>query len=141
MGKEMTMTAIRDKYVSDLSEILENFFEAEKIITGSGEIAFPIVDESGNEFYLKIQFSIPRGTRNGSGSYTPYNAYDEAKLYQFELDEKAAKKAQREEEKKRKEEERKRKQEEKKKEREAAKLAKELATKGLKKMIHEEEKA
>lgn len=137
MGKEMTITSIRDKYINDVTETLENFFEAEKIVTGSGEIAFPIVDDEGNELYLKIQFSIPRGTRNGTGGYTPYNAYDEAEAYKFILDEKAEKKAQREREKQRKEEEKERKREAKKQEREAAKLAKKLATKGLQGVIHE----
>ena len=40
-----------------------------------------------------IKVSIPRGTRNGEGGYTPYDGYAVAEDYQIDLQEKAQKKA------------------------------------------------
>ena len=141
MGKEMGITQLRNKYITDLTNVLEQHFDADSIITGSGELTYPITDEEGNEYYLKLCFSIPRGPRDGEGGYKPYNPYDEADAYAAELQEKQEKKEAAKRKKEREAEEKQRKREEKKKAKEAAALAKKLATKGLKGVIHEEEKA
>lgn len=73
-------------------------------VVGSGEIAIPVVDAEGNDKYPKIKVSIPRGTRNGEGSYTPYDGHEAAVAYKKEKEskaqERAVKKAMKEAEKK-----------------------------------------
>lgn len=137
MGKEMETTKVRDEFIEQVKKAFEEQFDAFCLITGSGILALPGVDANGNEFYYKIQISVPRGTRDGNGGYIPWDAEGDAEEYQRKLEEKAEAKRKIEEKKKRDEEEKARKREEKKKEREAAKLAKKLAVKGLKGVIHE----
>jgi len=137
MGKEMEITKIRDGFIEQVKTAFEEHFDTFCLVTGSGELAFPGIDSDGNEFYYKIQISVPRGTRDGKGGYIPWDPEFDAKEYQHKLDEAAEKKRKAEEKKKQAEEEKARKREEKKKEREAAKLAKKLAVKGLNGVIHE----
>lgn len=141
MGKEMETTKIRDEFIEQVKKAFEEQFDSFCLVTGSGILALPGVDAEGNEFYYKIQISVPRGTRDGKGGYIPWDATADAIEYQRKLEEKTEEKRRAEEKKRKADEEKARKREAKKKEREAAKLAKDLATKGLKKMIHEEEKA
>ena len=141
MGKEMETTKIRDSFIEEVKAAFEEHFDAFCLVTGSGILALPGVDNEGNEFYYKIQISVPRGTRDGNGGYIPWDAEADAEEYKHKLNEAAEKKRKAEEKKKREEEEKARKREEKKKAREAEKLAKKLAVKGLKGVIHEEEKA
>lgn len=137
MGKEMETTKIRDEFIERVKQVFEEQFDAFCLVTDSGVLALPGVDADGNEFYYKIQISVPRGSRDGKGGYIPWDAEFDAKEYQRKLDEKAEAKRRAEEKKKKEEEEKARKREEKKKEREAAKLAKKLAAKGLEGVIHE----
>ena len=137
MGKEIEATKIRDGFIEQVKTAFEEHFDTFCLVTGSGILAFPGVDEQGNEFYYKIQISVPRGKRDGSGGYIPWDAEKDAEAYKIELEIKAEEKRKAEEKKKQAEEEKARKREEKKKEREAAKLAKKLAVKGLNGVIHE----
>lgn len=141
MGKEIEATKVRDNFIEEVKAAFEEHFDAFCLIAGSGILALPGVDSEGNEFYYKIQISIPRGKRDGKGGYIPWDAEHDAEQYQFEIEQKAEEKRKAEEKKKREEEEKARKREEKKKKREAEKLAKKLAVKGLNGIIHEEEKA
>lgn len=141
MGKEIETTKIRDEFVEQVRLSLEKRFDTFCLVAGSGILALPGVDNDGNEFYYKVQISVPRGKRDGNGGYIPWDAEKDADNYKFEQEQAALKKQQAEEKKKREAEEKARKREEKKKEREAAKLGKKLAVKGLKGLIHEEEKA
>ena len=141
MGKEMEATKVRDEFIGQVCKAFEEHFDTFCLVAGSGILALPGVDEQGNEFYYKVQISVPRGTRDGKGGYIPWDAEKAADAYKIELEIKAQEKKKAEEKHKRDEEEKLRKREEKKKEREAAKLAKKLATKGLKGIIHEKEEA
>ena len=137
MGKEIEITKMRDNFIEEVKTAFEEHFDAFCLIAGSGILALPGVDANGNEFYYKIQISVPRGTRDGNGGYIPWDAEADAAEYQHKLEEDAEKKRKAEEKKKKEEEEKARKREEKKKEREAAKLGKKLAVKGLQGVIHE----
>ena len=124
-------TAIRNDFISNISEFIENWRGADVLQVSASEITIPVVDEEGNEKFVLIKISVPRGTRNGNGTYTPYDGYAAAEDYKLDLADKADKKRAREEKKEReiKEKERKRK---------AKETIKELNEKGLNKMIHEE---
>lgn len=133
MGKEMEATKIRDKFVEEVRSTFEQHFDADCFIVGSGIFAMPGVDDEGNEFFYKIQISIPRGERNlAEGGYIPWDAYADAEIYKAKLNERAEKKAAREEKARKAAEEKKKKQE-------AKKLVKKLNEKGLNKLIHEKE--
>lgn len=137
MGKEIEATKIRDTFIEQVSKAFEEHFDSDCFVAGSGILAMPGVDANGNEFYYKIQISIPRGERDGEGGYRPWDAYADAKEYKRKLAEKEEDKRRAAEKKKREAEEKERKKEEKKKQREAEKLAKKLAVKGLNGVIHE----
>ena len=59
----------------------------------ASELAIPCVDDEGNEKFVLIKVSIPRGTRNGQGGYDPYDGYAVAEDYAIDCKEKAQKKA------------------------------------------------
>ena len=141
MGKEIEKTKVRDNFIEEVRKAFEEHFDSFCWVVGSGVLALPGIDSEGNEFYYKVQISVPRGKRDGKGGYIPWDAEADKQQYEFELEQAALAKKQAEEKKKREEEEKARKREEKKKAREAEKLAKKLAVKGLKGVIHEEEKA
>ena len=132
MGKEIDITKIRDDFIENVRKAFEQHFDSDCFVAGSGVLAMPGVDDEGNEFYYKIQISIPRGKRNGEGGYTPWDAYADADAYKMELQERANKKAAREEAAKKKAEEKKR-------QKEAKKVVKKLNEKGFDKLVHEKE--
>ena len=124
-------TAIRNDFINNISGFIEDWRGTDALQVSASEIAIPVVDEEGNEKFVLIKISVPRGTRNGDGTYTPYDGYAAAEDYRLDLADKADKKRAREEKKEReiKEKERKRK---------AKETIKKLNEKGLNKMIHEE---
>lgn len=54
----------------------------------SGVITLPVVDAENNDKWPTIKVAVPRGTRNGTGTYTPYDGHAAAVAYK---DEKASK--------------------------------------------------
>ena len=130
MGKEANRNQQKNELLGEVQTILSERLNADVLRVGTSEIAIPAVDADGNEFLYLVKISIPRGTRNGEGGYTEYDAYAAAEEYKFDLAEKAEKKAASEAKKEAAAKERERK-------REAKKVVKELNEKGLEKMVHE----
>ena len=132
----MTNTALnnnlRNVTLRDLIEFLASKYDVDVLSVSSSAVVFPTVDEEGNEKYVKISVSVPRGTRNGKGGYDDYDGYAMAEDYKAEQEEKEAKRKANEAKK-----EAKIKADQAK--REAKKVVKELNKKGLDKMIHEED--
>ena len=82
----------REEVLSLLTEFLS---ATEEVMRESGNaIVFPSVDAEGNEIFVKIAVSIPRGDRSGE-AYDGYAAAEDYKIHQEEV---AANKAQREKE-------------------------------------------
>jgi hypothetical protein len=52
-------------------------------VISASEIAIPIVDANGDDSWVLIKVSIPRGTRNGTGGYNPYDGYAAAEDYKM----------------------------------------------------------
>lgn len=108
-SKASLENALRTEIVQVIADALEAHFDANIIVVGSGEISIPVTDAEGNEKYPKIKVSIPRGTRNGEGGYTPYDGYNAAEEYKLEQEskaqERAVRKAMKEAEKNKKKEE------------------------------------
>lgn len=131
MGKEMNKTAIRNRVANDVCTFLREHYETDVLPVASGKFMMPIVDDEGEEGYITIQFTFPRGKRV-DGTYCPYNGYDEAEAYRVEVEADNAEKEAKRKDKERAEKEKERK-------RSAKKTVKRLNTEGLDKMIHSEE--
>ncbi len=130
MGKEMNMTKTRDAIMKQVIDFLADNCGYDVRMVASGKIMAPIVNDEGDEGYLTIQFTIPRGKRE-NGTYTPYDGYKEADAYAADVEAKQAEKEAKRKDKERAEREKERK-------RVAKQTIKELNSKGLNKMIHEE---
>lgn len=131
MSKASMETAIRNKMLENIMKMIDTEYATDALPVSASEIAVPVVDDEGNEKFALIKVSIPRGTRNGDGGYTPYDGYAAAEDYKLDLADKADKARAREEKKERATKEKERKAN-------ARKVVKELNEKGLDKMIHEE---
>lgn len=131
MSKASMETAIRNTMLENIMKMIDSEYATDALPVSASEIAVPVVDEEGNEKFALIKVSIPRGTRNGDGGYTPYDGYAAAEDYKLDLADKADKVRAREEKKERAAKEKERKAN-------AKKVVKELNEKGLDKMIHEE---
>ena len=131
MSKASMETAIRNQMLENIMKMIDSTYATDALPVSASEIAVPVVDEEGNEKFALIKVSIPRGTRDGDGGYVPYDGYAAAEEYKMDLEDKADKARAREEKKERAEKEKQRK-------RDAKKTIKDLNTKGLNAMIHEE---
>ena len=84
----------------DLMEEVKNFLESEgetvlQIKSGTYSIPWAL---DGDEGYLNLTFSVPKGTRDGD----LFDGYDEAEKYRLVTEEKEKAKAEREEKKRKK---------------------------------------
>lgn len=91
MTKAQLETLLRNAYLDSLTQFFSE--DSDVLRVSASEIALPCVDAEGNEKWVLIKVSIPRGTRNGEGGYDPYDGYSVAEDYQIEQKEKAQKKA------------------------------------------------
>ena len=77
--------ALRAQY---LAKLMEKFKDDEDIMrTGAGEIAFPVVDNEGEDNWVVITVKIPVGSRDGEA----YDGYSMAEDYAMKTTEKEAK--------------------------------------------------
>lgn len=76
-------TRKREEVLKRLTEFLLE--GGEDVLRESGNaIVFPSTDEAGNDLYIKIAVSIPRGDRSGE-AYDGYLAAEDYKLHQEEV--------------------------------------------------------
>lgn len=101
MSKASMETKLRNEILENIINMIEDVRGADALPVSASEIAVPVVDEEGNEKFALIKVSIPRGTRNGDGGYTPYDGYAAAEDYKLDLADKADKARAREEKKER----------------------------------------
>ena len=93
MTKAQMETLIRNDFLALIAQAVSEQKETDALPVSASEIAVPCLDAEGNETWALIKVSIPRGTRNGEGGYTPYDGYSAAEDYQIDQQEKAEKKA------------------------------------------------
>lgn len=93
MTKAQMETLIRNDFLALIAKAIETEKETDALPVSANEIAVPCLDPDGNETWAVIKVSIPRGTRNGEGGYTPYDGYSVAEDYKIDCEEKAQKKA------------------------------------------------
>ena len=136
MSKASLETALRVDALNVVKEALSTHYdldiEKQICVVSASELAIPVVDAEGNDKFVLIKVSIPRGTRNAEGGYDEYDGYAAADDYKAELEQRQAKKDASEAKKQAAAKAREAK-------REAKKVVKELNKKGLNKMIHETE--
>ena len=93
MTKAQLETALRTQFLSFITDSISHELATDVLPVSASELAIPCLDAEGNEKFVLIKVSIPRGTRNGEGGYTPYDGYAVADDYAIDLKEKADKKA------------------------------------------------
>lgn len=82
----INFNSVRSSYISLVSDLLKAQGD-EVLVTGSQELAVPIVNADGDEGYLVLTFKIPKGSRDGD----PYDGHAEAESYALHVAEKAQK--------------------------------------------------
>ena len=93
MTKAQLETKLRTQFLNFITEQVNVNFDTDVLPVSASELAIPCLDEEGNEKFVLIKVSIPRGTRNGEGGYDPYDGYAVAEDYAQDCVEKAQKKA------------------------------------------------
>ena len=93
MTKAQLETALRNKFLSFVTDSISQNMETDVLPVSASELAIPCLDDEGNEKWALVKVSIPRGTRNGVGGYDPYDGYAVAEDYAIDCEEKAQKKA------------------------------------------------
>lgn len=88
MMKTALESALRNSFLDKFIGLLS---DEEVLRVGSNEIAIPCVDAEGNDAWVVVKVSTPRGTRNGEGGYNPYDGYAAAEDYALDCEEKAEK--------------------------------------------------
>ena len=133
MSKASLETALRNEILDVIRAALSEHFDLDPVTqieaVSASEITLPLCDSEGNEKYPLVKVSIPRGTRNGNGGYTPYDGHAAAEEWQAELADRADKAAKRKEKAERAEKEKERK-------RAARKVIKALNTEGFEALVH-----
>lgn len=95
MNKSQLETLLRTDYLNSIQELLSKQYDTDVLPVSANELAIPCVDAEGNEKWIVVKVSTPRGTRNGEGGYIPYDGYALAEAYKMECDDKAQEKAER----------------------------------------------
>ena len=110
-SKAQLENALRTDFLTFITEQVIDRYATDVLTVSASELAVPVLDAEGNEKFVLVKVSIPRGTRNGAGGYDPYDGYRAHEEYVMEQEskaqERAVKKAMKEAEKgkKKKEEE------------------------------------
>jgi hypothetical protein len=97
MAKKLTKSQRTTKKREDILAMLTEFLTdlGEDVLRESGNaIAFPSVDDEGDELFVKISVSIPRGDHSGEA----YDGYAVAEDYKVHCEKVAAEREQREKE-------------------------------------------
>lgn len=93
MTKAQLENKLREHYLDLIRDMISKEIETDALTVSASELAIPCLDAEGNEKFVLIKVSIPRGTRNGQGGYDPYDGYAVAEDYAIDCEEKAQKKA------------------------------------------------
>lgn len=96
MSKASLETALRIEALEVVKEALSAHYDLDPktqiCVVSASELAIPVVDAEGNEKFVLIKVSIPRGSRDGNGGYIEYDGYAAAEDYKADRDRTQAKK-------------------------------------------------
>lgn len=93
MTKAQLETALRNDFLSAIAKMVNEDYDSDALAVSASELAVPVLDAEGNEKFVLIKVSVPRGTRNGEGGYVPYDGYAAADMYAMDCKERAEKHA------------------------------------------------
>lgn len=110
VSKTALLSSKRGEVAQQLMEYLVSCGE-DALLTAHNEFMFPSLDAEGNELFVVVKVTIPRGEQGGE----PYDGYAAAENYKVEAAQKELNKQQKEKERKEAAERRKQKQEERRK--------------------------
>ena len=82
-------TEILNVIIDALSRYYDIDPETQIEFVDSGVFTLPVVDAENNDKWPTVKVAIPRGTRNGEGTYTPYDGHAAAVAYREEQESKA----------------------------------------------------
>jgi hypothetical protein len=99
MTKAQLETNLRNEFLAFINDSIVGKYETDVLPVSASELAIPCLDLEGNEKWVLVKVSIPRGTRNGEGGYDPYDGYAAAEDYKLDIADKIEKKAKAEEKK------------------------------------------
>ena len=97
ISKRKLMDALRAEYIKVISEALTEKGEY-VLVTGTAEIAFPVVDSEQGEHFIVVTVKVPTGTHDGEA----YDGYQAAEDYRIEKAQKEKAKKEAEEKKQKK---------------------------------------
>lgn len=136
MSKASLENELRNEILDVIRAALSEHFDLDPEVqieaVSASELTLPLCDSEGNEKYPVVKVSIPRGSRDGNGSYVPYDGHAAAEEWKLVLADKADKAKKRKEKAEREKAEKERK-------RKARKTIKRLNSEGLEAMIHKGE--
>lgn len=76
---------LRNVYLEKVKALFAS--NEEVLLTGSNEIAFPVVDEAGNDNWIVVTVKVPTGSRDGDA----YDGYEMAEEYRLKCEERETK--------------------------------------------------
>lgn len=91
MTKQALDNEARMKVLTFLQNCLSAEYATDVMPISANELTMPALDSEGNEIFVNVKVSIPRGTRNGV-SYDPYDGYAIAEEYRLDCEAKVAEK-------------------------------------------------
>lgn len=89
---KISQTKLSNELRAKFTEAAQNFFAGngeETMLTASNQFCFPVVDGQGNEKWIVVTVTVPKGSHDGDA----YDGYGMAEDYKMKEDAKAAKKA------------------------------------------------
>lgn len=92
-NKASLETKLRKDFLAKIVNLVENDMGTDALDVSASEIAIPVVNDAGDETFILVKVSVPRGTRNGNGGYIPYDGYAAHQEYIEEQESKAQEKA------------------------------------------------
>lgn len=92
-SKAQLENLLRNDFLAKVCSMVDENYETDALAVSASELAIPVLDAEGNEKFILVKVSIPRGTRNGEGGYTPYDGYEAHDAYLAEQESKAQEKA------------------------------------------------
>lgn len=91
-SKAQLENTLRNLMLENVAKMVDSVYETDALTVSASEIAVPVIDEEGNEKFVLIKVSVPRGTRDGNGGYIPYDGYQAHQEYIDEIESKAQEK-------------------------------------------------
>jgi hypothetical protein len=92
-SKAVLENGLRSGMIEHILNMITEQYGVTALSVSTSEYAVPVKDAEGNNKYILIKVSIPRGTRDGEGGYIPYDGKQAHEDYVMEMESKAQERA------------------------------------------------